>query len=147
VSYYYGTFLRGGEAVSGGGGGGGGGGGAGLVALESDTYGYSTISPTTATASVSAKSTGLLESSSGYEYDWLLSGAAADYEIRATIVSGSVTSGTTGAWLALSSTRTWTRTRTTLGTSTVTMTLEIRRVSDGLVLDTATVALEATVDL
>lgn len=37
---------------------------------------------------------------------WRLAGLSSDFEIRCTVVSGSV-SGTTGSWLALSTTRDW----------------------------------------
>ena len=38
---------------------------------------------------------------------WLATGSAASYEARATVNTGSLTSGTTGSWLALSSSREW----------------------------------------
>lgn len=39
---------------------------------------------------------------------WLLSGAAGDYEVRLNITSGSINNGgTTGSWLSLNSTRSW----------------------------------------
>lgn len=46
-----------------------------------------------------------LESSdpSGLSNTWLLSGAASAYEVRATLNSGSVSSGTTGSWLSMGS--------------------------------------------
>ena len=68
-----------------------------------------------------------------------------EFEVRATIVSGSVSSGTTGSWLALSSTRTWERTATGgAGASTVVLTIEIRRASTGTVVATCTLTLTAT---
>ena len=47
---------------------------------------------------------------SGYFEDWLTptSSAPSNYEIRMTLNSGALTSGTTGSWLALTSSRTWT---------------------------------------
>jgi hypothetical protein len=38
-----------------------------------------------------------------------VNGASSNYEIRADIVSGSLTSGTTGTWLAGDSDNTWTK--------------------------------------
>lgn len=52
--------------------------------------------------------------------------APGSYEVRATVESGSVSSGTTGSWLALTSTRTWTVERTSTGVSEATILVEIR---------------------
>lgn len=70
---------------------------------------------------------------------WRLSGASADYEVRATLTSGSVSSGTTGSWLALSTTREWTR-GPTIGFSHANLTIEIR-LTGGALLDSAEVSL------
>jgi len=46
-------------------------------------------------------------------YQWVLpasAGIAAGYQVRADVVSGALTSGTTGVYLALTSNRAWTRT-------------------------------------
>lgn len=68
----------------------------------------------------------------------------ANYECRATLTSGTLSSGTTGAWLSLGTTRSWTRSRTiSPGLTTTTFTLEIRRATDGVVMDTATITLQA----
>jgi len=77
--------------------------------------------------------------------DWIIPKGAAggNFEVQATIVSGSVSSGTTGSWLALSSDRTWTRSQVTSGTSTVVLTIEIRRVGTTTVLATCTRTLVA----
>jgi hypothetical protein len=72
-------------------------------------------------------------------------GNAGLYEVRATLNSGAVSSGTTGSWLALTSTRTWTVTRGTVGVSSANLTIEVRRASDGVVLGSAPVVL--TVDI
>lgn len=75
-------------------------------------------------------------------------GVVANYEVRATLVSGTLTSGTTGSWLGCATTRTWTKTNGASNNSTVTaaLTIEIRRASDGIVLDSATVTLSAESD-
>ena len=71
----------------------------------------------------------------------------AAYECRATLNSGTSPAGSAvGSWLALSSGRSWNLTRTSLGTVTCNLTIEIRRASDGTVLDSCTVILTATVD-
>lgn len=65
---------------------------------------------------------------------------AALFEVRATLNSGSLDAGTTGSWLALSTSRTW----STGAGNTANLTIEIRRASDSTVLDSATIDLDAT---
>ena len=74
---------------------------------------------------------------------WLLSGAASSYEVRVTDLDGNLTSGTTGVWLPLSSTREWSITEGSPGASVSTrLTVEIRMAgSPFTVLDTETVTL------
>lgn len=73
---------------------------------------------------------------------------AALFECRATVISGSLTSGTTGSWLALDTTRTWTLgSGGPPGSQTCVFTLEIRRASDGVVVDSADITLEAESEL
>lgn len=79
------------------------------------------------------------------EGDWIdpKASAPSDYEVQATLNSGTLTSGTTGSWLALSSNRSWTLTRAVVGAATqVDLTIEIRRGS-GAVLASANVTLDA----
>jgi hypothetical protein len=76
--------------------------------------------------------------------DWITpKSAASGYEVFATLVSGTLTSGTTGSWLALSSSRSWNVNRSTFGTSTAVVGLQIRKVGTTTVLDSATITLEA----
>jgi hypothetical protein len=98
-----------------GGGGGGGGGGSSRVQLISTTvYG---LNPTSGvgSATISFHLNGGVGASwnpqgsvSPGTFNWRLSGASADYDIMATLGSGTTPSGTLGAWLNLSTTRTWT---------------------------------------
>lgn len=76
--------------------------------------------------------------------EWITpTGAAGNaYEAKMTTISGSLSSGTAGSWLALGTLRAWTRTSSS-GTQTYSGTLEIRRASDGTVLDSATITLQA----
>lgn len=77
--------------------------------------------------------------------DWISpkSAAPSDYEVRATLNSGTLTSGTTGSWLALTSNRSWTLTRIAFGPADqVDLNIEIRK-GAGAVLATATVTLDA----
>ena len=77
--------------------------------------------------------------------DWIdpKASAPSDYEVQATLNAGTLTSGTTGSWLALSSNRTWTLQQVVVGTATqVSLTIEIRKGS-GATLASATVTLDA----
>jgi len=73
------------------------------------------------------------------------SGSSSDYDIRFTPSSGSVTTGTTGSWLNLGTSRSWTVTRAGLGVDTVTGTLEIRNATTLAVLLTRTVTITAEI--
>jgi hypothetical protein len=69
--------------------------------------------------------------------------AGGNYEILATIVSGSVSSGTIGSWVATSGTPLWVRSQPTVGTSIVELSMQVRATGTGTVLDTWSVTLEA----
>jgi hypothetical protein len=70
--------------------------------------------------------------------------SAGNYEARVTVTVGSLSSGTTGSWLALTSTRDWTLQETTPGnTSNCTFTVEIRP-TGGSAVTSATIDLEAS---
>lgn len=71
---------------------------------------------------------------------------AANYEVKATLTSGTFTSGTAGSWLNLGSEREWTARQTVVGTKTVTATFDIRKVGTTTVLGTASITLTATVN-
>ena len=79
------------------------------------------------------------------EGDWITpkANAPSDYEVQATLNAGTLTSGTTGSWLALTSNRSWTLTQATVGAATqVDLTIEIRKGS-GATLASATITLDA----
>lgn len=77
---------------------------------------------------------------------WLVPGTnAGDYEVFATLNSGTL-SGTFGSWLNLGSNRGWSATRLTLGTTSGNFDIQIRRVVDSVVMDSATITLTATVE-
>lgn len=70
--------------------------------------------------------------------------AGGNYEVFATVTSGSLTTGTTGSWLATSTNPTWTRSNGSVGTTqAVTMTMQVRATGTTTVLDTWTVYIEA----
>lgn len=78
--------------------------------------------------------------------DWIdpKANAPSDYEVRATLNSGTLSSGTTGSWLALTSNRSWSVAQfVNSGSSNAAdLTIEIRKGS-GATLASANVTLEA----
>ena len=109
-----------------------------------------TISPTNASATYQLTSAGVINqitNSGGTTSpgNWISPVAAAggNYEVRATVNSGSLTSGTTGSWTALSSTQSWVRQQNSIGTSSCNLTIEIRHATSLVVLDTASITLNA----
>jgi len=142
MSNYYGLLYRGNAGASGGGGGGG-----GSVTLNANDYFHTVVDPADAAVTLSLTTAGDVTGTGVSTYAWLLSGAASDYEVKADLLSGSVSSGTTGSWLPLSSSRTWTRTRSFVGESAASLSVSIRRVSDSVVVaGPVTKNLTATVD-
>ena len=125
-------------------------GGYARVSISDENISDSTFSPANSSASYQLTSSGAINSitaSGGTTSlgNWITptSAAGANYEVRATEDSGSVTSGTIGSWETLDTTHTWTLTRTAVGSANCTLTIEIRLASSGAVLDTATITLEA----
>ena len=79
--------------------------------------------------------------------DWIdpKASAPSDYEVKATLNSGTLNGGSsaTGSWLALTSNRSWGVTQTVIGVATqVDLTIEIRKGS-GATLASANVTLDA----
>jgi hypothetical protein len=121
----------------------------GVVAIT-DQVATSTVAAATATGRYSLANDGGVYKTNGTDAtsiveNWLTpAGGVALYECRATITSGTLASGTTGAWLNLATTRSWTVQRAPPpGSNSCTFTLEIRRASDAVVLDTATISVVA----
>jgi hypothetical protein len=71
--------------------------------------------------------------------------AGSGYEVKATLTSGSLTTGTTDSWLALSSNRSWSVTDSTQNNApkSASFTLQIRATGTTTVLDSATITLTA----
>lgn len=101
-----------------------------------------------ATAGYRLTSTGLAQSLVDITYTTLETwctptSEAGNYEVFATLVSGSTPSGTIGSWVALSTTREWALS-SNIGVSKVCqLSLQIRRTGTGTVLATATIDLDA----
>jgi hypothetical protein len=121
-----------------------------VISISDVTAESEEVNPAAATAAYRLTSAGNIEHTTGDNTvvdmgDWITPQTnMANYECRADIVSGTLSTGTTGAWQSLSSTRTWTKQQVINGTSTVSFTLQIRRASDAVVMDSATVTLTAT---
>ncbi len=107
------------------------------------------FSPNSASVSYTLNTNGNVSTESdGVIGQWIVPQVGmGSYEARATLNSGSVTSGTTGSYLALSSTRAWGILRSSVGNTSAGLTIEIRRIGSATVLATATVTLSANVDL
>lgn len=118
----------------------------------------SNITPGTAEVSVFVYSTGLTNigtSSNGSSYRWRHVGGAptdnGNFEVMLTTVSGSSPNvgSSVGQWLSLSGSnnRTWTLRRTTsVGTSSGTWLIQLRRTSDNAVIASATQYVEAIIE-
>lgn len=134
----------------------------GAIVMPTNFYGKSAgatvnfIDVNVTAAGVPAQSAGYQINTNGFDYqringvDTLLnqwvtpSSAGGNYEVFATIVSGSVSSGTTGSWVATSGSPLWTRVAAIVGTiNTVILSMQVRATGTGTVLDTWTVTLEA----
>ena len=76
--------------------------------------------------------------------NWLTPpGGGSRYQIRATVQAGSV-NGTTGSWLSLGSDQSWFVASIAGGGQSCSLLIEIRRASDGVVVDSATYNLGAS---
>jgi predicted dehydrogenase len=108
-----------------------------------------TTSPVNATAQYQLENDGDINATGGTNTvtdrgDWLAPKQnMSQFECRFHVTSGSLTSGTVDTWLNLGTTRTWTVTRSTDGTSTVVGTLEIGYAGLNTALKSCTVTITA----
>lgn len=83
----------------------------------------------------------------GAGYTWLSGGTPGDYSVLLSTTSGTLSSGTAGAYQNLATSRTFGVTRTTVGTKQWTGTATIRRDSDNAVMiGPVAISLTATVE-
>lgn len=117
------------------------GGGIPVISLTNTTVVKSNAG--TATASYSIGNDGRVTTVAGgfYEYWDSASWSVANYEVRATQVSGVTIAGTLGSWLNCGTTRTWSITGT--GSNLGTMTVQIRDATSLAVLASATITIDA----
>jgi hypothetical protein len=122
-----------------------------IPSISDATYEAVAVSPASATAFFELQSDGDTLSNLGapLSTDWLIGSTdGTAYECRATMLGGTtLTSGTTGSWIALSSTRRWAVQRASLGTKDGVFLLEIGLAGANSALDSATIILTATVDV
>lgn len=97
------------------------------------------------TVEVSTTGSGIIDS-----YDWITpTTGASSYFVRATLNGGSLASGTTGTWLALTSDQSWSvlRLDNNPGSQVANLTIAIASDSGGTnIVVSATISLEATVN-
>lgn len=76
---------------------------------------------------------------------WLTTGDVSLFEARVTVTSGVLSSGTTGTWIALSTSPEWYIQDADAGplSASCTFTVEIRHAASGQVLDSATITLNS----
>lgn len=119
-----------------------------LNAQVSDQFILVGVTGSSTTGRYRLNANGLAEQAQNTTYTtletWLLAGANSDFEVRATVTSGSLSSGSTGVWEPLSTSREWTRSAGANVSVTVVFTVEIRRASDQVIVDSASISL--TVD-
>lgn len=115
-----------------------------VVRLSNDNVTTNVVAPSVGTSSFTVDNLGTASDNIGTSYAWLTGGLPANYEIFATLNSGTLNLGTTGSWLNLGTTRTWRVQRSTVGSAVANITLQIRPVG-GSVVATATIALEVDV--
>ena len=124
------------------------------VTLAGGSYSDTEFDPGTAICGIRLAADGtatnvrLSQGNQAISSEWarpLDAGNGALYEARVTVTSGTLTNGTTGSWLALSSQRDWDVERSTVGSKACTFTLEIRRVSDSVVVASASYTITATI--
>jgi len=133
----------------------------GAITLPTDFYGKGggTVDFNDATvlaAGVPAQSAGYRIDTNGFVFEvingtstslqqWVSpSSAGGGYEVYATLVSGILSSGTTGSWVATSGSPLWTRVAAVVGTTQIVeLAMDVRATGTGTVLDSWSVHLEA----
>lgn len=125
---------------------------AGSVVISNRTIIGSTVNPTACSATLQLTNTGVLNTITtdggtiAVAGEWLVgSNSGASFEAFVTVTAGTLTSGTTGSWVSLGTTTSWTKTQSAIGSGVVTFTLQIREAATQIVRGTATITLQADV--
>lgn len=118
------------------------------INVEAENYLRHEVNPEDAAAEIVFNSSGSVTviSDTGVPYNWLVRGVNTGLEINFDTVTGALTSGTESTWLTLDTDQIAGVARTTIGTSTWTGTIRIRRASDMVELDSAAVTITATIE-
>lgn len=125
------------------------GGSAAVVSITNQSVTQTAALAANTVAGYRTNASGIAERRNGTDYTtletWLLSGAAGDYDVRATLTAGALSSGTTGTWLDMGTSREWYCQDSIVdGTPvTATLTIEIRDGTSLVVLDSATITLSS----
>lgn len=123
-----------------------GGGGLGTVSISNVAGSSEADYPSSASCSYSLLNDGSSDEG-GTSNRWLVGSTnGAAYDARVTVTSGSLSSGTTGGWVNLGTTRNWNVSRSSLGEKSCTFTVEIALAGTTTPIDTATVSITATVN-
>jgi hypothetical protein len=105
------------------------------VFMQATSSSRTTVSPTTGTAVLDFDGNDVEGNLTTFKYTWLIAGLFADFEVRGVHVSGTVASGVDSAWHDM--THQFSITRSTVGTTTSTFSVEIRRVYDSAIISAA----------
>lgn len=119
---------------------------ASALRLDGNTYDDTVPDPSDASCTFTLDNLGVASGPGVANYNWLSSGSASSYEVQATINSGTLTSGTTGSWLSLSSSRTWNVQRSVVGSKSCSMTVQIRETANPSNTVSASITITATVE-
>ena len=119
------------------------------VIIATPRFIQSVVSGVTATVGYEWRASATYEMEQGgympLDNPWLQSGAAADYQVRWTTTAGGLSGGSAavGTWLTCNATHLWRCARASIGTAGCTGTVEVRRVSDSVIIATAIIDLFA----
>ena len=117
-----------------------------LITIIDDEARSETSGVGSTTSTYRLTSTGIIQISAGSPSATVDSGFwitpqtnMANFEVRATQLSGTMTTGTLNAWQNLGTSRAWTLTRASVGTSEASLLIEIRNAANSTVMDSATI--------
>lgn len=132
----------------------------GAIVMPTNFYGKSATTVNFFDASVFASSGG--PASAGYRvgsdgfayefingtstalYQWVTpTSVVGDYEIYATLSSGTLNTGTVGSWIPASDNEIWVKTQSITGTGITELVMDVRKIGTATILDTWSVQLEA----
>lgn len=130
-------------------------GAAAAISISNETLIYVSLVPEHAYAGYRLDSDGKVYTAEGpglafvERANWVTPlGDAADFEVLATLSSGTLTGGATGLpWQPLTSDRSWWCSRTSFGTQNAVLSISIRDAATQTIQDTATISLNTTAEL